>query len=266
MIGVELVARIRHLFHAEHWRIGTIAQQLGLHHDTVRRALQTERFSRPRLLRPSITDPFVEFVQQTLQHYPRLRATRIFQMVRDRGYRGSVVQLRRLVARLRPIPHEAFLRLSTFPGEQAQVDWGDFGLVQVGRALRRLFCFVLTLSYSRALYLEFFFDQTLENFLRGHVRAFQFLQGVARVLLYDNLRSVVLERRGEAFHFHPRLLELCAHYHFQPQPCRPARANEKGRVERAIQYIRHSFAAARPFTTLADFCYAPRYSGGNATE
>jgi hypothetical protein len=108
------------------------------------------------------------------------------------------------------------------------------------------------LSYSRALYLEFFFDQTLENFLRGHVRAFQDL-GVPRNLLYDNLRSAVLERRGDAIHFHPRLLELCAHYHFAAHPCRPARGNEKGVVERSIQFIRHSYFAARPFTTLQDF-------------
>ena len=75
---------------------------------------------------------------------------------------------------------------------------------------------------------------------------------VPRTVIYDNLRSVVLERHGDAVHFHPRLLELCAHYHFAPRPCRPARGNEKGRVERAIQYIRHSFFAARSFSNLED--------------
>ena len=89
------------------------------------------------------------------------------------GYTGSVVQLRRAVSRLRPQIREPFLRLETFPGEQAQVDWAQFGHVMVGRARRALSCFVMTLSYSRALYLEFFFDQTTENFFRGHVRAFQ---------------------------------------------------------------------------------------------
>ena len=64
---------------------------------------------------------------------------------------------------------------------------------------------------------------------------------------------MVLERRGDALHFHPRFLELSAHYHFAARPCAPARGNEKGRVERAIQYVRQSFFAARPFTTLADF-------------
>jgi hypothetical protein len=111
----------------------------------------------------------------------------------------------------------------------------------------------MTLSYSRALFLEFFFDQSQESFLRGHVRAFSYFEGVPRIVLYDNLRSAVLERRGNLVRFHPRLIELCSHYHFQARPCAPARGNEKGRVERAIRYIRESFFYGRVFTTLEDF-------------
>ncbi len=253
MISDEQVAQIRHLFHAEHWKMGTIAAELHLHPDTVRAALDTDRFrSQPRL-RDCLTDPYLDFLRQTLQQYPRLRATRLYQMIRLRGYAGSVNQLRRVVAELRPPQREAFLRLRTFPGEQAQADWAHFGEVTLGHARRRLSGFVLTLSYSRALWVEFFLDQSLENFLLGHVHAFQDWGGAPRNLETDNLRSVVLERRGDAIHFHPRFLELSAHYHFAPRPCAPARGNEKGRVERAIQYVRQSFFAARPFTTLADF-------------
>ena len=118
-------------------------------------------------------------------------------MIRERGYTGSEVQLRRTVARLRPPVREPFLRLHTFPAEQAQADWANFGVVAVGRARRRLSCFVITLSYSRALYLEFFFDQTMENFLRGHVHGFQDWGGQPRVILYDNLKSADQKRRGE---------------------------------------------------------------------
>ena len=181
-----------------------------------------------------------------------LRATRLYQMIRDRGYSGSVVQLRRTVARLRPHFREPFLQLHTFAGEQAQVDWAHFGHVMVGRARRALSCFVMTLSYSRALYLEFFFDQTMENFLRGHVHAFRIWPGQPRVILYDNLKSAVLERRGNQILFHPRLIELSAHYHFAPRPCQVRAGNQKGRVERAIRYVRDSFWAGRTFTTLAE--------------
>lgn len=252
MITPEIVIDIRRLFFAEHWKMGTIASHLHLHHDTVRLALETDRFNRAKRLCPSRLDPFVPFIRETLERYPRLCSTRLLAMLRDRGYPGGVRQLTRLVGRLRPGVKEAFLPLSVFPGEQAQVDWAHFGVVRVRGAERKLSCFVMTLSYSRALALEFFFDQTLENFLRGHVRAFAQFGGVARELLYDNLKSAVLERLGDAVRFHPRLLELAGHYHFAPRPCAPARGNEKGRVERAIRYIRDSFFAARPFTTLEE--------------
>lgn len=254
MIAPEMVVKIRQLYFAEHWKIGTIARQLGLHHDTIRAAIGANSFNRARQERSNqLTAPYLEFIRQTLKEYPRLRATRIFQMIRERGYEGSVSQLRRVVAQLRPSPSEAFLQLRTFPGEQAQADWAHFGEVQIGRARRRLSCFVITLSYSRALSLSFFFDQGLENVLRAHVQAFNEFQGSARVILYDNMKQVVLRRRGEDVEFNPRILELAAHYHFAPKPCNPGRGNEKGRVERAIQFIRTSFFAARPFTTLEDF-------------
>lgn len=253
MIDMELRARIRRLFYVEHWKIGTIASELALHPETVARAIETERFSNAQTLRRSATDPYADFIREILAKHPTLRATRIFQMIRDRGYSSSIVQLRRFIACIRPVHREAFFRLRTFPGEQGQVDWAHFGEVAVGRARRRLSCFVITLSYSRALYLEFFFDQRMESFLRGHIHAFEDWQGLPRTLLYDNLRSVVLERRGDAIHFHPRLMELCAHYHFDARPCQVRAGNQKGRVERAIRYIRESFFAARPFTTLEAF-------------
>lgn len=104
----------------------------------------------------------------------------------------------------------------------------------IGRARRRLSAFLLTLSYSPASWLEFFFDQSLENLLLRHVQA-------------------VHDWEGDAIHFHSRLLELSAHYHFTKRPGRPARGNEKTGWERATQSVRHNFFAARPFTTLTDF-------------
>ena len=251
MISPETRTQIRRYFYAEHWKVGTIAHQLSLHPDTVRNALDTGRVG-TQAVRASKVDPYLAFIRDILAQYPSLRATRIYQMATGRGYSGSVVQLRRAVARLRPQVREPFLRLETFSGEQAQVDWAHFGHVQVGRARRALSCFVMTLSYSRALYLEFFFDQTTENFLRGHVHAFQMWGGVPRVVLYDNLKSAVLERRGNQILFNPQLIELTAHYHFSARPCQVRAGNQKGRVERAIRYVRDSFWAGRTFTTLAE--------------
>jgi len=134
MISPETHVQIRRCFYAEHWKIGTIARELNVHPDAVRNAIESDRFNRSQSLRPCITDPYMEFVRQTLSQHPRLRATRIYQMIHERGYTGSVIQLRRAVALLRPPVPEPFLRLQMLPAEQAQVDWAHFGEVAVGRA------------------------------------------------------------------------------------------------------------------------------------
>jgi transposase len=253
VIAPEVRARIRRLFFAEHWKVGTIAAELGVHHDAVRGAIEAERFIRPgAVLRASMLDAYKPFVAETLEQHPRLRATRLFEMVRDRGYRGSVVQLRRHVATIRPTPREAFLRLVTLPGEQAQVDWGHFGTIRVGHAKRPLSCFVMVLSWSRAVFARFALDQTLESFMRGHVEAFAAFGGVPRTILYDNLKSVVLDRAGDHVRFNESMLLMAGHYHFAPKPCAPYRGNEKGKVERTIQYLRHGFFAARRFSSVED--------------
>ncbi len=174
-------------------------------------------------------------------------------MIKERGYPGGPDHLRRIVGRLRPKkPAEAFQRLRTLPGEQGQVDWAHFGKLQIGRALRALWAFVMVLSYSRRIFLQFFHGAAMPFFVRGHVEAFSAFQGIPRVLLYDNLKSAVLERHGDAIRFHPTLLEMAAHYRFEPRPVAVARGNEKGRVERAIRYVREAFFAARTYTDLAD--------------
>jgi transposase len=254
VIPKEREADIVRLYHAEKWPVGTIASQLGHHHTTVRRVLaQSGATLPPEQVRPSIADPFVSFIVESLTKFPTLRASRLFEMVRQRGYAGGPDHFRSIVARLRPRrAAEAFLRLRTLPGEQAQVDWAHFGKITIGAATRPLLAFVMVLSWSRQLFLRFSMGASMPWFLRGHVDAFAFFGGVPRVLLYDNLKSAVLEREGAAIRFHPTLLELAAHYRFQPKPVAPARGNEKGRVERAIRYARDSFFAARAFRDVDD--------------
>lgn len=254
MITPEQHAEIRRLYYGEHWKVGTIAAALGVHHDTVRAAVAHDTQGvRRGTYRPTQLDPYLPVIRDTLAQYPRLRATRLFEMVKARGYPGSVVQLRRAVRLIRPAAAPTvYRRLTTLAGEEAQVDWGAFGSIRIGRGVRPLSGFVMVLSYSRAVFALFTVDQTLESFLRGHVEAFQTWPGVPRTLVYDNLRSAVLERAGTAIRFHPRLLELAGHYHFAPRPCTPGRANEKGKVERQIQYLRHAFFAARRFVDVDD--------------
>ena len=268
-ITVELEAQILRFYHVEKWRIGTIARQLGVHFNTVARVLDHAGLPRPGALpRASMIDPYVPFILETLTRFPTLTAARLYMMAHERGYRGHPDHFRHLIARHRPRPQaEAYLRLRTLAGEQAQVDWGHFGHLQIGRARRPLMAFVMVLSFSRAIFLRFFLDARMENFLRGHVEAFTRWDGVARILLYDNLKSAVLERRGNAIRFHPALLEFAAHYRFEPRPVAIARGNEKGRVERAIRYIRDNFFAARRFTDLDDLnAQADAWTRGPAAD
>lgn len=254
MITDEQRALIRRMFFAEHWRIGTIAAELGLHHDTVELAVEPRRFvNRRHESSATQLTPYRAFIEQTLGQYSRLRATRIYDMIRERGYQGSVYAVRRFVRKVRPASrHEAFFRLTVLPGEQAQVDWGSFGKIRIGRGQRNLSCFVMVLAWSRATFARFTLDQTLESFARCHTEAFEFFKGTPRGVLYDNLKSVVLERQGDLIRFHPRILELAGHYHFAPTPVGVARGNEKGRVERRIRDIRESFFAARSFSSVDD--------------
>jgi len=254
VITPEREAEILRLHHAEKWPVGTIANQLGLHHSTVRRVLSQAGIVAGRsMARPSIVDDFVPFIVQTLTKYPRLRASRLFAMARERGFAGSQDYFRHIVSRYRPKPAaEAYQRLRTLPAEQGQVDWAHFGKLTIGNAVRPLWAFVMVLSYSRKVFLRYYFGSAMPAFLHGHVSAFTYFGGVPRELLYDNLKSAVLERSGDAIRFHPTLLELSAHYRFLPKPVAPARGNEKGRVERAIRYVRDSFFAARQFTGIDD--------------
>jgi transposase len=254
VISKEREADILRLYHAEKWKVGTIARQLNIHHTTVQRVLIQEGMPPAMVVqRASLADDYMPFLHTTLTKYPDLRASRLFEMVRGRGYKGGPDHFRRIVARIRPRPPaEAFLRLRTLPGEQAQVDWGSFGTVQIGAALRKLYAFVMVLSWSRQVFLRYYLSMCMAHFLRAHVEAFDFFGGVPRILLYDNLKTAVLERQGDAIRFHPSLLQCAGHYRFEPRPVAPARGNEKGRVERGIRYVRDSFFPAREWSDVDD--------------
>ena len=253
-IPPELEAKILRYYHVEKWRVGTLSAQLGVHHSTVSRVLAQAglpRIGAPR--RASAIDAYLPFILETLEKFPTLTATRLHGMITERGYVGSVDHFRHFIALHRPKPKaEAYLRLRTLPGEQSQVDWGHFGYLEIGRARRALMGFVMVLSWSRMIYVHFFLGAHMENFLRGHVGAFNAWGGLTRVVLYDNLKSAVLERQGQAIRFNPTLLEFAGFHRYEPRPVAVARGNEKGRVERAIRYIRDAFFAGRTFTSLED--------------
>jgi transposase len=252
-INAEIEAEIIRLTEREHWRVGTIAKQLRVHHSVVVRVLAQRGMPQSKRQYSSMLTPYFGVIKEVLDKYPKLPASRLFDMMRDRGYKGGPDYFRHMIASIRPRqPAEAYLRLRTLQGEQAQVDWADAGYVQIGRARRKLMFLVITLSYSREIFLYFFLGAHMENFLRGHVMAFNKWQGLPRILLYDNLKSLVTERQGKAILFNRTLVDLASHYRIELRPVAPGRGNEKGRVERAIGFIRTSFLAGRQYKDLDD--------------
>jgi transposase len=142
------------------------------------------------------------YLQETLARYPTLRASRLYRMVRERGYPGGPDHFRAIVARFRPREvAEAYLRLRTLAGEQGQIEWAHFGRFLVGRARRPLMAFVMVLSYSRHLFVRFYLSATMACFLDGHVQAFTFFNAVPRTLLYDNLEVAYLSCKESRFLF-----------------------------------------------------------------
>lgn len=250
-VALEQEADIRRLHYAEHWPVGTIAAQLSLHPDAVKRVLGLLEPRAPAPPRPRLVDPYRPFIDETLAKYPRLRATRLHDMLTPRGFKGGVRTLREFVASVRPRPtREAFLRVDPLIGEQAQIDWAHVGDVPVPGGFRKLWLFVMLLSWSRALWGEFIFDLTAYSLLRSLARATKHFGGSCRQWLFDNPKIVVLGRVGQAVRFHPLLLDFAGRMFVQPRVCAVRKANQKGRVERAIRYVRDRFLAAREISGI----------------
>ena len=245
-------AQIRRLVLVERWRIETVARRFGVHHSTVRRAL-ADAPAAADTPSPSALDPFKPYLVQRLTEYPELTAARLFAELRERGFERSIAILRRYVAQVRqPRSRKAYLRVEVEPGEQAQVDWGSFGYLRIGSAQRPLSAFVMVLSWSRAMFVDFALDQRMETFLAMHRRALEFYGGVPKRCLYDNLKSVVLHHVGTTVQFNPRFLAFAGHYLFEPTAAPVRYPEAKGRVESSIRYLRQSFFYGRTFSSLAD--------------
>lgn len=248
----EDVANIRRLHFAERWRVGTIVTQLGFHRDAVRHALGLDSPRRciPRPLSP--LEAFKDFIHDTLLRYPTLRATRLFQMIRDRGYAGSVKALRRYVRGVRPRRGRAvYVRVETMPGEQAQVDWAMIGRCDVPGGRRDLWLFVMVLAYSRMLFAQCVWDLTNVSLRRSLLDAHAFFGGSPREWVFDNARCVVVARDGAQVRFHEGLTELSGQLLTSPRVCKVRAPQEKGKVERAVRYVRESFLAGRTLSSPA---------------
>jgi transposase len=228
-----------------------IASELGVDRKTVDRALAEDK-AKEYQRRPAVSklDPFKEHIVERLNKYD-LTATKLFQEIKEQGYTGSYDTVKRYAREVRPPrPKEAFVRFETEPGEQTQVDWASFGLIRHQGQMKRLYCFSLLLCYSRFLYIEFTVSQSLQALLQCHINGFNFIGGVTRFLLYDNMKTVVLSRDGRHIKWNSRFLDFAHYYGFIPSLCAPYRKETKGKVESSVDYVKENCFKGREFTDI----------------
>jgi transposase len=238
--------------HRQGLSIRQIAKRTGNSRNTVRSVLREKApaaFQAPE--RASKLDPYKPYLKDRLAHFP-LSAPRLLEEIRPMGYTGSVDVLRRYLATLRPAidaAQTATVRFETPPGEQAQVDWAHCGrLAGADGKETPVYAFVMILSFSRMLFVEFTTSMDLPALIRCHQSAFEFFGGWTRGILYDNMKQVRI-RPGV---WNALFLDFANYYGFTPRTHRPYRPRTKGKVERAIRYLEENFLLGRSFAGYED--------------
>lgn len=228
------------------------ARMLGVSRDTVRKYWNCGQLERDYGPRSKLIDPYQDYLAGRLEKYPALSACRLFEEIQKKDYKGSKRSVRRYVASIRPRKYREYKPFETLPGEQAQVDWGHFGMVVVERATYKLYAFVLTLCWSRASYVEFVVRTDTATFLSCLYRALAYINGSPREILFDNAKVVVAERVGKIVRFNESLLHFALTSGFTPRACWAYDAESKGKVESQIKYVRQGFFYGREFSGLVD--------------
>jgi len=254
MLNSDQINELHRLYWSERWTIRKIEHHLKISFRTIKKYLAAPAQKPARRERASKLDPFKAVIAEFLEKDPRASAAVIQQRLQPLGYDGGHTILREYLRTLRVqrAPQRAFLRMEPLAGERFEVDWGHFGTLDYSGDQRKLYAFALVEAHSRLLYVEFTHSQSFETFVRCHLHAFRAWQGVAREVVYDNLATAVAEHEGHLVRFHPRFLGFARDYGFFPRACNPASGWEKGKVERAIRYLRQSFWPLREFIDLED--------------
>ena len=254
MLTTDQINELHRLYWSEHWPIRKIVRQLNMGWKTIRKYLDAPAQDPARRDRPSKLDPFKGAITEWFEKDPLVSAAVIEQKLRPMGYQGGYSIVREYVRNARPevAPKRAFVRMEPLAGERFEVDWGHFGALNYSGDSRKLYAFALVDAHSRTLYVEFTHSQSFGTFARCHVHAFDVLGGVARKIAYDNLATAVAEHDGRLVRFLPRFLGFARDHGFFPHACNPASGWEKGKIERAIGYLRQNFWPLREFTDLHD--------------
>jgi transposase len=239
--------------------ISEIARQTGRDRKTVRKAVTVpkapveKKKRRSRVKRERKISAFEGYLRTRMAEGV-YNTRKLYRELRERGYDGGLTAVILYVQPYRPKRDEsAVMRFETEPGQQAQVDWGYFGTLEYEGRQRNLYAFIMTLGWSRAMYVEFTVNGNTDWFIRCHQHAFEYFGGIPNEMLHDNLKSAVIARDSVGrIIWNERYLDFATYSGFTPHPCRPYRAQTKGKVERGIKYVRQNFWAGLHFTDLDD--------------
>lgn len=256
VLGPARINAIYRLHHDEKWSVRRIARELHIARKTILKYLRSPAGGvTVRKPRKTKLDAFRPMVRELVERDPQASAVVILDRLRPLGYLGQITILRDYLKTVRQAarPARAFVRVESRPGDRFEVDWGHFGALDYQGDQRKLYAFCLIECHSRRLYVEFTHSQSFETFIRCHIHAFRFMNGVARECLYDNLPTAVAEHEGKIVRFNPRFLAFAREFDFYPRACNKGAGWEKGKIERGgVRYLRQNFWPLRDIRDLAD--------------
>lgn len=254
MLSPEQINEIHCLHFVEKWSQRRIARHLNIGRHTLAKYLLTPAPLPSRRDRTSKLDEFKPALTELLERDSQAPASVLLQHLRTLGYDGGITIRKDYLQAMRKNTalRRAYVRIEPAAGERFDIDWGHFGALLYNGTPRKLYAFCLVECHSRKMYLEFTHSQSFETFVRCHIHAFEMLGGCARELWFDNLATAVAEHEGNLVRFNPRFLAFARECGFIPRACHVRAAWEKGKVERAIGYVRQNFWPLRSFADLSD--------------
>lgn len=242
-----------HELAAQGMSLHAIARQLGLARNTVRKYVRGAAVPAARPTKPMKLDPFKEQIQRWVQEDHLLNCVTMRDRLRALGYTGGVSQLKAFVQPLRPpkAGHFPVRRYETPPGEQMQFDWGEFRYDQNG-SYHKVFGFTAVLSYSRMRFVVFTKRCDVATLIRCLLLACEYFGGLPRTMLTDRMKTVLLEMDGTTPIWNGVFADFMAAIGVAPRVCRAYTPQTKGKVERSVGIIKHSFWPGVCFTDLDD--------------
>lgn len=246
MVDYHMFCEIKRLYTEKKLNSNQIGKVIGIDQKTAARWIRRDRFVKNRgNPRISVLTAHKKRIQSLLDMHP-YTAQQIFNMLKDEGFKGSYSVLSQYVSTMRAPSRTAYLTLNFEPGEAAQVDFAYCGHIQLEHTKRKFYAFIMTLCHSRMMFVEFIYRQNKEHFLQCHRNAFEYFGGVPKSVMVDNCKVAVLEHSyyGD-IKFNPSYLDFSEHYGFKIKACKVRCPNEKGQVEKAVDYLKRNFLNGR---------------------